>query len=114
MLQATVLPPLKVIFNAVINDLDGIEQDFILVLDDYHRIEKQEIHQLVDELLAYPPEHMHLSILTRVDPPLKINSLLAHGRMTELRMLDLSFTDTEIAELFANLHKGDPGTWYST
>ncbi|MDX2429557.1 MAG: response regulator [Bacteroides sp.] len=104
MLLATELPPIKVISYAVINDLDEIEQDFILVLDDYHLIKEKRIHVLINELLKYPPEHMHLSILTRIDPPLKINFLSANGRMTELRMNDLSFTDLEINDLFMGLH----------
>lgn len=106
LIQSPVLPPLKVISNSLINELDMFKKNFILVLDDYHHISDENIHQLLDELLSYPPEHMHLAILTRVDPPLKINSLLAHGRMTEIRMIDLSFNDSEIAELFYNVHKG--------
>lgn len=103
MLQAIELPPIKVIAYSVINDLDRIDEDFILVLDDYHLIKEKKIHQLLNELLQYPPEHLHLSIITRTDPPLKINSLSAHGRMAELRMNDLSFTHSEISALFQEL-----------
>ena len=104
LLQANELPMLKTLSYAVINDLDGIEQDFIVVLDDYHRIRDKNIHQILDELIRYPPEHMHLSMITRTDPPLRIESLLANGRMTELRMSDLSFTSKEISDLFLNLN----------
>ena len=104
LLQANELPKLKTLSYAVINDLDGIDQDFIVVLDDYHRIRDKNIHHILDDLIHYPPEHMHLSMITRIDPPLRIESLLAHERMTELRMSDLSFTSKEISDLFLNLN----------
>ena len=104
LLQANELPQLKTLSYAVINDLDRIEQDFIVVLDDYHRIKDKDIHHILDDLIHYPPEHMHLSMITRIDPPLRIDSLLAHERMTDLRMSDLSFTSKEISDLFLNLN----------
>ena len=103
LINASSLPPIKVIAHSLINELDAIEHDFILVLDDYHRIQNDTIHHLMNELLRFPPEHMHLSILTRKDPPLKINSLLLHNRMTEIRMNELSFSENEIQALFQKL-----------
>ncbi len=103
LINASSLPPVNVIAYSLINELDAIEHDFILVLDDYHRIQNDTIHHLMNELLRFPPEHMHLSILTRKDPPLKINSLLLHNRMTEIRMNELSFSENEIQALFQKL-----------
>ena len=98
------LPPLKVISDALINELDAIDQDFIIVLDDYHRIHEEKIHLLIDAILRFPPQRMHLSIITRKDPPLRLNTLLLHSRMTEVRMSDLSFSNEEIEEFFMILH----------
>ena len=111
LLQAAKLPDTRGIALILINDLDRIEQDFILVLDDYHCIHAKEVHNLIDELIRFPPEHMHLSLLTRTDPPLRLKPLSAYERMTELRMRDLSFSDSEISELFLKLHQGtlEPG-----
>lgn len=101
-LAAVHLPSLHDLSFTLINELSHIDHDFILVLDNYHVIREKEIHQLIDEWLLFPPKNVHLSILTRLDPPLRINPLRIKNRMTEVRMEDLSFTEQEIADLFNN------------
>jgi LuxR family maltose regulon positive regulatory protein len=90
LLKAGTQPPLKVLAHSFINSLDHLEEEFILALDDYHLIGNDQIHSLINELLAYPPENLHLVILTRWDPSLNIRSLLAHGRVHICRMQELA------------------------
>ena len=98
------MPPFEQLSNILFNNLCDIEQDLILVLDDYHKIKDDKVHQLLDDWLRFPPPNVHLSIITRRDPPLaNINSLRMSGRMTELRMDSLSVTKDEIAQLFKQL-----------
>ena len=104
LLKAGELPPIRVIAHSLLNELDQIQEDFILILDDYHTIYEESIHRLVDEILRYPPEHMHLSILSRRDPPLRLNPLQSHGRMLDIRMEELAFSAEEITSLFQKLH----------
>ena len=101
---AASLPPLTVLSRNLINELDEINENFILVLDDYHRIEKKPIHDLIEELLRYPPRNMRLIILTRRDPSLPLHDLRAHSQLIDLRMRELSFTPEEIITLFHKLH----------
>lgn len=55
--------------NERLNDLHQITELFILVLDYYHHIRRgASVHNLVTELLAHPPEMMHLVLLKRRDP----------------------------------------------
>ena len=96
LMQAAKLPDTRGIALILINDLDRIEHDFILVLDDYHCIHEKEVHNLIDELIRFPPEHMHLSLLTRTDPPLRLKPLSAYERMTEMRLRIMFFNDLEI------------------
>ena len=103
LVSAKDLPPLNTIAFTLINELDEIQENFILVLDDYHRIKEKSIHALIDKVLAYPPQKMHISILTRLDPPLKLNSMLAKGRMIEIRMRELAFSQSEIIALYDKL-----------
>ena len=63
-----------------------------MVLDDYHLIESQAVHELLSEVLAYPSPHLHLVICTRMDPPLPLVSLRANNQMTEVRIQDLRFS----------------------
>ena len=103
LLAAPNLPPVSVLAQTLINDLDQLEQPFILVLDDIHRIHHQEICELLDLLLQHPPYNLHLVMIGRHDPPLQISSLRAHGLMTEFRTLDLRFTSDETAQMMQKM-----------
>jgi LuxR family maltose regulon positive regulatory protein len=83
--------------STLVNDLNAIESPFILVLDDYHYIHEPAIHELLTQLLRYPPRALTLVILTRRDPPLPLTSLRAQSKLTELRLRDLKFTPSETA-----------------
>lgn len=104
LLLASELPAGKVIAHSLLNELDQIQEAFILVLDDYHLIHDKGVHQFIDEILRYPTEYMHLVLLSRRDPPLSLSSLRSHGRMKEIRMHDLSFSQEDITDLFQKLH----------
>jgi ATP/maltotriose-dependent transcriptional regulator MalT len=53
-LDADSLPPELVIVSRLSNDLDHLDERFILVLDDYDRIREPAIHSLLDQLLEHP------------------------------------------------------------
>lgn len=94
------LPPIKDLIYILLSDLCEIEDEMILVLDDYQKINEEKVHQILNEWLHFPPPNIHLSLVTRRDPPLNINTLKLAGRMTEIRMDKLSFTEEEILTLF--------------
>jgi LuxR family maltose regulon positive regulatory protein len=91
------LPPQSVLSTSLINELDEIDQPFTLVLDDYHRIHAQAVHEVLSELLRNPPRDMHIIFATRRDPPLPLVSLRAQQRVMEIRVKDLRFTNEETA-----------------
>ncbi|CAN5618257.1 BTAD domain-containing putative transcriptional regulator [soil metagenome] len=81
--------------------LESIEQPFILVLDDYHHIGRETVvHKLVDRLLQYSSEILHLIITTRDLPPLAIMRRRTQSRALVITREDLLFTDDEMRELF--------------
>ncbi len=81
--------------------LETIEQPFILVLDDYHHIGRETVvHQLVDRLLQYSSDILHLIITTRDLPPLAIMRRRTQARALIINREDLLFTDEEVCELF--------------
>jgi LuxR family maltose regulon positive regulatory protein len=105
--EVSELPPLKIISETLINDLDNISGEFVFVLDDYHLIHNQQIHELIDLILKYPPQDLHMVVIARRDPAFDLSSLRAHSRMNELRMSDLCFSSKEIAILFKHLLGAD-------
>jgi LuxR family transcriptional regulator, maltose regulon positive regulatory protein len=76
-------------------------KQWIVVLDDYHAIGASEVHEAVTFLLDHLPDHLHLVIATRSDPPLPLARLRSRGQLGELRATDLRFTPAE-AEEFLN------------
>jgi LuxR family maltose regulon positive regulatory protein len=95
--------PIEAILTPFINELNGIPEDFFLVLDDYHFIQSQPIHNGVTFLLEHLPPKMHLVIATRKDPPLPLARFRGRGTMSEVRTDDLRFTAEEAVSLLKAL-----------
>ena len=95
-------PPVEVVLTVLINETAALPNRMILVLDDYHLIEAQPIHDALTFLLRHLPPPLsgglHLVVITREDPPLPLARLRARGQLTELRATDLRFTFSEAAE----------------
>jgi LuxR family maltose regulon positive regulatory protein len=83
--------------SRLVNQTFNVSGDFALVLDDYHCISLEAIHDTLRLLLERLPQQMHLVIATRVDPPLPLALLRARGQLMELRANDLRFTAQEAA-----------------
>jgi len=98
MLQSHQPPAPEDIFIPLINEIAAVPDRTIFILDDYHMIDAQPIHDALSFLLENIPPQMHLVIVTREDPHLPLSSLRAKDQMTELRASDLRFTDSEAAE----------------
>ncbi len=92
LLNTVSVPPLPVLVSSFSNELDELDEPFILALDDYHVIHNPAIHDLLAELLNHPPRALHLVLAARHDPPLPINNLRAHATMSEIRSQDLRFS----------------------
>lgn len=88
--------------DLLINEiLQSVEQPFILVLDDYHHIGRETVvHKIVDRLLQYSSDLVHLIITTRDLPPLAIMRRRSQSAALIITRDDLLFTDDEVRELF--------------
>lgn len=89
----------------IINQIANSQKNFVLVLDDYHLIQSQDIHQALKFFLDHSPPSMHFAIITRADPPLPLARLRARGQLVEIRQSDLRFS-VEEAEDFLNHIQG--------
>jgi LuxR family maltose regulon positive regulatory protein len=98
LLQSLQPPPVGDVLTSLINEIAAIPDRRILVIDDYHLIEDQAVHDALTFLLKNMPPQMHLVIITRVDPQLPLARLRARNQLTELRASDLRFTSSESAE----------------
>jgi LuxR family maltose regulon positive regulatory protein len=96
-LETPQLSPAQALMAELINDVASSSIGFLLVLDDYHLIETEWIHQAIGFLAEHQPPEMHLILITRVDPPLPLARLRGRGQLTEIRDQDLRFTADEAA-----------------
>jgi LuxR family transcriptional regulator, maltose regulon positive regulatory protein len=89
---------LEPVLTALSNEILESPRDFVLVLDDYHSIRSEVIHDALAFLLEHLPPPMHLIVSGRTSPPLPLPKLRARGRLTELGATDLRFTHEEAAD----------------
>lgn len=96
-LQSPQPPSPESILTALLNDLATMQDEFVLVLDDYHVLEAKAVDQVLSFLLEHLPPQMHLVIASREDPALPLARLRARGQLIELRITELRFTHAEAA-----------------
>lgn len=97
-LQPSQAPPIESILVPIINEIAASPGRTLFVLDDYHLIDIQPIHNAIGFLLDNLPPQLHLVIATREDPLLPLSRLRARGQLTELRATDLRFNASEVTE----------------
>jgi len=101
LLQSPQAPPIEYIINIIINDMSGVGEEFALVLDDYHTIETQPVHDAVHFFINHLPPQAHLVIVSRTDPPIPLAQLRVQNQLMEMRATDLRFIPEE-ATAFLN------------
>ena len=68
---------LEPVLTALSNEILELPRDFVLVLDDYHSLSSETIHDALAFLLDHWPPPMHLVIAGRTSPPLPLPRLRA-------------------------------------
>ena len=87
--------------TALINNLAADEA--LLILDDYHLIDSQQVHESLAFLVEHRPAGICIMLASRSDPPLPLARLRARGQLTEMRVAELRFTLAEAAELLQHV-----------
>ena len=83
---------------------EQVDEKTIIVLDDYHHVDESEpIAAAIDRLVQYLPDVLHIIFTTRTMPNLSVTRLRSKGLVGVLGRQDLSFTQEEVRQLFAEL-----------
>ena len=77
--------------KGLIYDLAHLKQPLIVVLDDYHAITRNDIHDALDYFIEGMPPEIFVIITTRERPSLSLPRWRARGWLTELTQADLKF-----------------------
>ncbi len=88
----------------LINELVGVAGRSALVLDDYHAIHDERIHEGMASLLEHLPHTLRVVIASRVEPPLRIGTLRARGQLNEIDAASLRFSRAEAESLLNDVH----------
>ena len=95
--------PIEVAIDELMNSAAAVGGELVLVLDDLHAVTSEECLSSIDYALAHLPPNMHVVLLTRVDPALRLARLRAAGALAELRASELAFNIAEAQELLVVL-----------
>lgn len=71
------------------------DEPLYLVLDDYHLVGNEEIHEAMRFLLRHQPGYLTLVLVSRTVPPVGVAQLRMQGRLTEVTSRDLGFSPDE-------------------
>jgi LuxR family maltose regulon positive regulatory protein len=88
----------------LINELVDVAGQSALVLDDYHAIDDERIHEGMTSLLEHLPNTLRIVITSRVEPPLGIGTLRARGQLNEIDAARLRFSRSEAESLLNDVH----------
>ena len=89
--------PIKAMTTLLVNNLIQLSEPGVLILDDYHLIETESIHEALTFLCDHLPSRLHLVLITRSDPPLSLARMRVGGDLNEVREKDLRFSREETA-----------------
>ncbi len=95
MFQGAQSPGLKGLLTSLVNQLNSAGQPLILVLDDYHFISQESVHESLRFLLEHRPSHFYLAITSRNVPPMPLPRLRARGQLVEIGENELRFIRPE-------------------
>ena len=95
--------PIEVAIDELMNSAAAMGGDLMLVLDDVHAVTSEESLSSIDYALAHLPPNMHVVLLTRMDPALRLARLRAARVLAEVRASELAFNIAEAQELLVVL-----------
>lgn len=97
------LPSINKALDLLSSELSTIlQQDTLLLLDDYHRTDEQPVlRSLIERLVSIQPLHLHIVLSTRYRPTLAfLPTIRARGELYQIEQEDLACTVQEVQALF--------------
>lgn len=106
-LQEAEKPPIESMLVVLVNNVAAIDEEIVLVLEDYHEAETPEVDQIVTYLLENAPPNLTVVMTTRVYPDIPVARLRVRGQLLEMQAAELRFSTDEVRHLLnQNLHFG--------
>ncbi len=87
----------------IIQGATSVDEAIYLVLDDYHFISENKIHQALNRLLRYLPPNLHLIIISRYPLPSSLRRFKYQHHTLEISPADLQLTVNEASDFFQKI-----------
>ncbi|MBD1557074.1 HTH-type transcriptional regulator MalT [Vibrio sp. S9_S30] len=91
---------LKSLFSELFSEISQLTDTCYLVLDDYHCITNEEIHDGLRFFLKHLPENITLVVTSRAVPPLGVANLRVRDLLIEVDNASLAFDKDETTRFF--------------
>ena len=93
-------PNLLSSFNQLLMKASACKARFYMVIDDYHLIDNEEIHEALRYWIRHQPTNMTLILISRAIPPLGIAGLRVQEQLLEIDVQQLPFNHQESLAFF--------------
>jgi len=100
LLSSPELAPPDYLADTLISELDALKKPLVVVFDDFHAIVSEPVQMMLTRAVQYLPEHIHLVISTRMDPPLPLAHWRVRSWFLKFRAADLRFSKEEAQDFF--------------
>ena len=88
----------ELLINTFFSEANVTTKKVYIVLDDFHLIRNPQIIKLLETYVSYPPENIHVFILSRHDSIFTFSKQRLSHLFLEIRMRDLNLTQSELMQ----------------
>lgn len=96
---------IKLILTELVNQLELLNVPLYLFLDDWHFVTNQDTQDALNFLIECAPDHFHLVICSRTQPPLPIHTLRVKHQLCIIDSTDLRFDKNETSHFLSQSNK---------
>ncbi len=104
MLRAPGLNLVQEALPGLVNELADVPEQLVLVLDDFHAIEDDRIHEGMAWFIEHLPTTLRIVMTSRAEPPLRVGTLRARAQLNEIDAGELRFSLSEAEAMLNDVH----------
>jgi len=86
----------RTVIGVLLSAIAKQETKVVLVLDDVEKLDDIAVKKILDPLLRYSPDNLHVVLATRTADQLQLSTLKLQGQVNRIATSDLKFTPFEI------------------
>jgi LuxR family maltose regulon positive regulatory protein len=90
---------ISILAGALVYSIESIGIEFIMVMDDLHTLEGEDVKKLVTCLIKYPPKNVKFCFGSREAPWQELLAFQINGSVVELTQKELSLTREEVKDI---------------